>query len=174
MLFRSANSGSLGAAWQWNPVLALSSNFAYTERAPTFYELYSNGPHVATNAYEVGNRAFATERSTAIDIALRAKAEKLSGSVSVFHNRFQNYLTLVNAGNRRGADGELNPLDANGDGIADGSGAKILRELQYRAVPARFRGVEAEGKYRVWADGAASLDALLKYDQVHEIGRAHV
>jgi iron complex outermembrane receptor protein len=161
-----ASSGSLGAAWRFTPVLALTGNVAYTERAPTFYELFANGPHVATNAYEAGNSAFGKEKSTAIDLALRAKGERFSGSIGVFQNRFKNFITLINAGNTRGADGELNPVDADGDGIADGSGEEILRELQYRAVPARFRGMEAEGAYRAWARGATSLDIRLKYDQV--------
>ena len=86
--------------------------------------------------------------------------------MSIFQNRFKNFITLFNAGNTRGADGELNPLDAGGDGVADGSGEDILRELQYRAVPARFRGVEAEGKFRVLTQGASTLDLQLKFDFV--------
>ena len=162
----SANSGSLGALWSFTPVLALAVNGTYTERAPTLYELYANGPHVATNAYEVGNTALTKEKSHGIDMALRMKQEKYSGSIGVFQNRFKNFLTLANVGNTRGADGELNPVDANGDGIADGSGEGILRELQYRAVPARFRGLEAEGKFRVLERGASMLDLLLKFDAV--------
>lgn len=162
----SANSGSLGALWRFTPALALGVNGTRTERAPTFYELFANGPHVATAAYEVGNAAFGKEKSTGVDVALRWKSAKHSASVSVFQNRFQNFLTLFNAGNQRGADGELNPVDADGNGRADGSGEEILRELQYRAVPARFRGLEAEGKFRALEQGASTLDVNLKFDSV--------
>ncbi len=162
----NANSGSLGALWRFTPDVALAVNGTRTERAPTFYELFANGPHVATNAYEVGNAAFGKEKSTGVDVALRWKTAKHSASVGVFQNRFQNFLTLFNAGNQRGADGELNPVDADGDGRADGSGEEILRELQYRAVPARFRGLEAEGKFRVLEQGASMLDVNLKFDSV--------
>ena len=144
----NANSGSLGAAWNFTPALALTANGTYTERAPTFYELYANGPHVATNTYEVGNTTSAREKSHGIDAALRWHSGAHSASLGVFQNRFKNFITLASAGNTRGADGELNPVDVNGDNVADISGAAIFRELQYRAVPARFRGIEAEGKFR--------------------------
>ncbi len=162
----NANNGSLGALWRFTPALALAVNGTWNERAPTFYELYANGPHAATSAYEVGNTTFSKEKSTGLDAALRMKSGAHSGSVSVFQNRFKNFVTLFNAGNRRSADGELNPVDADGDGVADGSGEEILRELQYRAVPARFRGVEAEGKFRVLTQGASTLDLQLKFDCV--------
>ncbi len=166
----NANSGSLGALWRMTPTLDLALNGTRTERAPTFYELFANGPHIATAAYEVGNVAFGKEKSTGLDAALRMKSGAHSGSISVFQNRFQNFVTQFDAGNRRGADGELNPVDVNGDGRADGSSEDILRELQYRAVPARFRGVEVEGKFRVLAQGlgqgASTLDVQLKFDYV--------
>ena len=162
----SANSGSLGALWNFTPNVGLAINGTWTERAPTFYELFANGAHVATAAYEVGNTAFGKEKSTGIEAALRMKTGPHSASVSVFQNRFKNFITLAGVGNRRGADGELNPVDADGDGVADGSGEEIFRELQYRAVPARFRGFEAEGKFRVLERGASTLDVQLKFDYV--------
>ena len=37
--------------------MAVSGNLAYTERAPTFYELYANGVHVATVLTSEATRA---------------------------------------------------------------------------------------------------------------------
>ncbi|MCW5574649.1 MAG: TonB-dependent receptor [Burkholderiales bacterium] len=155
----SGNSGALGAVWRFMPGLALAVNGSYTERAPTYYELYANGPHAATGVYEVGNSAFGKEKSKAVDIALRLQSGKHSGSISVFHNRFSNYLGLFDSGNTRGADGELNPADA-GDGTSLNTGEEILPEFAYRAVPARFRGIEGEGRFRVFERGG-TLDLLL-------------
>jgi iron complex outermembrane receptor protein len=162
----NANSGSLGALWNFTPTLGLAVNGTWTERAPTFYELFANGAHVATAAYEVGNSAFGKEKSAGLEAALRLKTGAHSASISVFQNRYRNFVTLFNAGNTRGANGEPNPVDANGDGVADVSGAAILREMQYRAAPARFRGAEAEGKFRVLQQGASTLDLQLKFDYV--------
>jgi iron complex outermembrane receptor protein len=132
--------------------------------------LYADGPHAATGAYEVGDAAFAKEKSKAFDIALRARSGPRSGSIGYFQNRFDNFITLFNSGNTRGADGELNPPDA-GDGTSVNTGEEILPELAYRAVPARFRGWEAEGKYRLFAH-AGTLDLLAKYDHVRADDRS--
>lgn len=160
----SGNSGALGAVWSYMPGLALAVNGSYTERAPTYYELYANGPHAATGVYEVGNTAFGKEKSKAVDIALRMKSGKHSGSITVFSNRFRNYLGLFDSGNTRGADGELNPADA-GDGTSLNTGEEILPEFAYRAVPARFRGIEGEGRFRVFERGG-TLDLLVHASHV--------
>ncbi|MGE0556755.1 MAG: TonB-dependent receptor [Burkholderiales bacterium] len=155
----SGNSGALGAVWSFAPGLALAVNGAYTERAPTYYELYAHGPHAATGVYELGNAGFGKEKSKAVDISLRLKSGKHSGSIGVFQNRFDNFITLFNSGNTRGADGELNPPDA-GDGTSLNTGEEILPEFAYRAVPARFRGIEGEGRFRVMESGG-NLDLLV-------------
>jgi iron complex outermembrane receptor protein len=155
----SGNSGALGAVWSFSPGLALALNGAYTERAPTYYELFANGPHAATGVYEIGNSGFGKEKSKALDLTLRMKSGKHSGSIGVFQNRFDNFISLFNTGNTRGADGELNPPDA-GDGTSLNTGEEILPEFAYRAVPARFRGIEAEGRFRVLERGG-TLDLLV-------------
>lgn len=161
----NGNSAALGAVWSFTPGLALAVNGAYTERAPTYYELFANGPHAATGVYEVGNAAFGKEKSKALDVALRMKSGKHSGSIGVFQNRFDNFITLFNTGNNRGADGELNPPDA-GDETSSNTGEEILPEFAYRAVPARFRGVEGEGRFRVMERGG-TLDLLVNAGYVH-------
>ena len=166
----SGNSGALGAVWSFMPGLALAVNGSYTERAPTYYELYANGPHAATGVYEVGNTAFGKEKSKALDIALRMKSGKHSGSITMFNNRFSNYLGLFNSGNTRGADGELNPADA-GDGTSLNTGEEILPEFAYRAVPARFRGIEGEGRFRVFERGG-TLDLLVHASHVRADDRS--
>lgn len=155
----SGNSGALGAVWSFTPGLALAVNGAYTERAPTYYELFAHGPHAATGVYEIGDAAFGKEKSRAVDIALRMKSGKHSGSIGVFQNRFKNYIALFDTGNTRGADGELNPPDA-GDGTSLNTGEEILPEHAYRAVAARFRGIEGEGRFRVLERGR-TMDLLV-------------
>lgn len=161
----SNNSGSVGAVYPLTSVLSLAASGSYTERAPTFYELFANGPHAATGVYEIGNRAFGKETSRAFDLALRANAGPHSGSISMFRSEARSFLTLFGSGNRRGTDGELNPVDVDGNNVADVSGANILPEQVYRAVPARFSGFEVDGKVRVY-ERSATVDLLLKADQV--------
>ncbi len=162
--FRTRSS-SVGAVYSFTPGLALAVNAASTQRAPTYAELYANGPHVATGAYEVGSTAIDAEKSSAFDAGLRWKRGSDSASISVFRQKFKNFVTLFNSGNQRGADGELNPADADGDGVADGSGEDILPEFRFRAVPALFHGIEAAGRLRVY-EKAGTLDVELKGDVV--------
>lgn len=165
------SSGSIGAAYPLTRQLTFAVNGAYTERAPTFYELFANGPHAATGSYEVGNAALGKERSKAVDAALKFATGPHSASVGVFRNRFDNFIAVFNSGNQRGADGELNPVDADGDGVADGSGENISPELQYRGVPATFQGVEIEGRMRI-AERPGLLDLLLRFDEVRAEDRS--
>lgn len=167
----SGNSGAVGAVYSFTPGAALAVNAAYTERAPTFYELFANGPHAATGAYEVGNAAFGKEKSKSLDVTLRLKSGRHSGSMGVFYNRFSNFIALFDSGNTRAADGELNPAEDPGNPGFTPGGEEILPELAYRAVPARFRGYEAEGKFRVMERGG-TLDLLLRADYVRADDRS--
>ncbi len=161
------NSAALGAVYTLMPGLALAVNGAYTERAPAYFELFANGPHAATGVFERGNPGLGKERAKSLDVALRMKSGAHSGSISAFYSRFSNFVALFDSGNTRGADGELNPPDA-GDGTSQNTGEEILQEFVFRAVPARFYGLEAEGRFRVLERGG-TLDLLLKADWV----RAH-
>jgi len=156
-------SGAVGALYSFTPNVALAVNASYTERAPTFFELYSNGPHAATGAYEIGNSNFSVERSRSIDIALRGRSGPHSGSIGWFQNRFDNFIGLFNTGLTRGADGELNPPDTMEPGVSDNSGEEILPEYAWMQVPAKFRGFEAQGRVRAY-QGTGALDVVAQYD----------
>lgn len=166
----STRSGSAGLLYSFNKDLALAANFSSTQRAPAYYELYANGPHVATGVYEIGDSTFGKERSRALDVGLRWRGGAHSASISAYRTQFKNYLAAFNTGNTRGADGELNPVDLDGDGIADGSLEEILPEFRYRAAPALFRGIEASARFRVY-DRIGTVDLELKGDLVRAYDR---
>ena len=98
--FTSASLSS-GAVYQLDPVWSLAANLAYTERAPTFYELYANGAHVATGAFEVGDPNLNKEKAVSTDLALRFDNGTHKGSVGVFYSHFRNYIGLIGTGNLR-------------------------------------------------------------------------
>lgn len=166
----STNSSAFGVLYSFTKDLALAANLSSTQRAPTFYELYANGPHAATGAFEIGDTIFEKEKSRSLDIGLRWRSGPHSASVSAYRTRFNNFIAAFSTGNTRGADGELNPVDADSDGVADGSGEEILPEFRYLAVPAAFRGLEAVGRLRIY-DRRGSLDLELKGDAVRAYDR---
>lgn len=139
--FRGASS-SLGAVYNLGGRWSFSANLARTERAPTFYELYANGPHIATGAYEVGNAGFELEKSNALDLGVKWRAGPHSASLAAFTTRYSNFLVLANTGNRRSADGAYE--DPAAPGTSTSGDTELLNEAAYRAVPARFSGLEAQ------------------------------
>jgi iron complex outermembrane recepter protein len=164
------NSFATGALYTLNEQWSVSSNLSHNERAPSYFEVFANGPHLATAQYEIGDGNLAKERSNGIDTRLQWKAGKHSMSVGAYYTRFSNFISLANTGNTRGVDGELNPLDVDGDGIADGSGEEILPEARFTPVPAIFKGLEAEGKFRIY-EGTGAMDFNLRGDYVRATNR---
>lgn len=157
----TARSMSLGAVYTLTPIWSLAANSAYTERAPTFYEIYANGPHEATGQYLVGDQNLSRERAFSTDLALRFKDGPNHGSIGVFYTHFNNYLAELNTGRYRTDDGDV--VGANTD--------DALPEAMYRGVPADFYGVEAESTFRVLQHEGHALDLLLSGDYTHARNR---
>jgi iron complex outermembrane recepter protein len=123
------NSFALGGLYNINQNWSLTGNLSHNERAPSYFELYANGAHIATGQFEVGNSNFDKEKSNGIDAQVRWKDAKLNFSIGAYYTRFSNFIGLFDTGN----------IDA-------GSGLPIA---QFAAAPAVFRGLEAEGKLNI-------------------------
>ena len=139
------NSFALGGLYKIDENWSLTSNLSHNERAPSYFELYANGAHIATGQFEVGNANFKKERSNGIDAQIRWKDAKNSMSLGAYYTRFTNFIGLFNTGNTVDVDGTLLP------------------EAQFTAVPATFKGLEAEGKFNL----IDNLDLTLRGDYVH-------
>jgi iron complex outermembrane receptor protein len=157
-------SGALGLVYSVTHDIALAANLAHTERAPTYSELYGNGPHDVTGQFEIGDATLAPEKSNSLDAALRMRSGPHSGSIGVFRSRFSNFVTLFNTGNQRCPDGSV-PADSDGDGVPDCAGEDILPEAQFRGVPAIFEGFEAQGRFRLY-DRSGALDLIAQASYV--------
>ncbi|WP_304334834.1 TonB-dependent receptor [Conchiformibius steedae] len=93
-------SGSL--LWDFKPGYRLSLTASHNERLPTPMELYYHGKHLATNSFEYGNKDLKKERSNNYEIGLRYFGDKWDYKLSVYHNRFKNYIyneNLYRSGN---------------------------------------------------------------------------
>jgi iron complex outermembrane recepter protein len=126
------NSFALGGLYSINQNWSLTSNLSHNERAPSYFELYANGAHIATGQFEVGNSNFDKEKSNGIDAQVRWKDAKNSFSVGAYYTRFNNFIGLFDTGNLI----EIEP-------------GEFLPEAQFAAVPATFKGLEAEGKFNI-------------------------
>lgn len=142
----SPASYALGALWKLSAQWQLTGNLASSQRAPRDYELFANGPHLATGAWELGNAALAVERSSSADAGLQWKDGAHKFSLNAYVNRFRNYIGL----------------DATGN-TTDG-----LPEFAYRQVRARFTGLEVSGTRRL-IEGGQTLDLELRADRVRAV-----
>lgn len=137
------NSFALGGLYKIDDNWSLTSNLSHNERAPSYFELYANGSHIATGQFEIGNANFKKERSNGIDAQIRWKDAKNSFSLGTYYTRFSNFIGLFDTG----------LIDA-------GSGLPIA---QFRAVPATFKGLESEGRFNL----VDNLDLTVRGDYVH-------
>ena len=74
-------------------------------RAPSSFDLYSNGVHEGTVAFERGNPNLKTEKSVNTDVALRAQSDRLSLEVGTFLNLIQDFIYTVPTGTVDSASG---------------------------------------------------------------------
>ncbi len=146
----TAGSLSSGAVYTLTPVWSLAATLGYTERAPTFYELYANGAHVATGTYERGNADLSKEKAVSSDLALRFDNGIHKGSAGVFYSHFSNYIGLLGSGRT-----------VDDDGQDDASG---IPEFNYAGVRARFSGFEAQDHWKLGENRYGSLALELSGD----------
>jgi iron complex outermembrane receptor protein len=129
----SPKSLALSGAVDVGSGFSLSSSVSSSERAPTFYELFANGVHVASGAFEIGDPTLRPEKAKSVDLGLHWQQNGAKWGVQVYQTRFSNFLAM----------------DANGDTrteINDSGEAETIPVYVYRGVRARMHGVELEGR----------------------------
>ena len=95
---RNATSLALGGLWHFSEVMHLSVNLDRAERAPTAEELFSNGPHIATQSFEIGDAGLDVETSTSAEIGLHVHQGRFQGKASVYQSRYGDYIYLTDTG----------------------------------------------------------------------------
>lgn len=150
----TAGSLSTGAVYKLSPIWSLAGTLSYTERAPTYYEVYANGPHEATGTYELGDVQASKEKAVSTDLALRFDNGTHRGSVGVFYSDFSNYIGLIGTGRY---------LDEEGDEVA-ADDDEALPEYRYDGVKAEFYGVEAQDRWHLTQGAYGRFDLELAGD----------
>ena len=144
-------SASVSALWNQTESLQWRLSLARSERAPSIEELFSNvdnaGPdtwveHAATAAIELGDPDLGTEVSRNVDLALHWHGDTSEVEVTVFHNDFADYITLVNTGAEVGE----------------------IPVLAYHQEGARFHGVEVSGSLELGSLAGGVVRAGLSGD----------
>ena len=139
-----AVSGALSLAYETEDGLRFGITGSRAERAPSAEELFSNGPHIATQAFEIGDTQLTTEKAWGAEAFVRGRIGPASVNIAVFQNWFDDYVYL------------------------SGTGAEEddLPVFQYLQSDARYFGVEGEVSYPIIDSGPFSLIADLRGDYI--------
>ncbi|MDB5695452.1 MAG: uncharacterized protein JWN21_995 [Sphingomonas bacterium] len=151
-----AFSASLGGSYEVAPDFRIGLNGSRTTRAPSAEELFANGAHAGTQAYEVGSPDFRLERSWGIEATLHAHGAILDFDASAYYNWFSDYISE-------------NQVDqAACEAAAAPSGREVdLPCFQYQQGDARYYGIEAELSARLFTLGGTTIVADVLGDYVH-------
>lgn len=91
-------SGSLGAFVTPVDGLRLALTLARTERAPTEIELFADGPHLATAAYELGDSSLKKETALTAEVGARWTLGRAALGLQVWHARFDGFIGFAPTG----------------------------------------------------------------------------
>lgn len=91
-------SFSAAAVWHVTDASHLAFTFASAERAPTDGELFSNGPHIASQTFEIGDPNLKVETNRHYEASWRTHGGPFSGSISLYYNDFDNYIYEADTG----------------------------------------------------------------------------
>lgn len=134
-----------GASYALVPGWRLGVNLSRTARAPSADEMFANGPHAGTQAFEVGNPDFKVERATGLEAVLRGQGPGFTVEASAYYNWFDNFIYE----------------DLTGD-IEDG-----LPVYQFTQGAARYYGFELQASATLGKLGGMDLVADGLADYVH-------
>lgn len=115
----------------------LSANIAFTQRAPSDAELFANGPHLATNQFEIGDPELEIEEAVTYELLGRYRTDRFRVEAAAWAADYSSFIFLA-------------PTDEEIDGLP------VFRFLE---DDANLYGFEAGGEAELFTLGAADLSA---------------
>ncbi|WP_295441097.1 TonB-dependent receptor [Sphingorhabdus sp. EL138] len=140
-------SAALGVGYNIGD-LKIGANISRTGRAPAVEELFSNGPHIATQAFEIGDPDMKSERAWNGELYARYDTPGTAFSATLYTNRFDNFIYEADTG------------DIEDD----------LPVFQYFQNDAKVWGVEFQASKRLASFGSSNLSV----DGVADYTRAKI
>lgn len=141
---------------------SIGLSVAYSQRIPVAQEVFSNGPHGGTAAYEIGTSDLAKENSIGVDLTLRRREGFVTGSAGIFVNKFSNFVFEQRDPNRYFDEESGSFLSYP---VPEGKAA--LPVYQFIARDALFYGGEAELSFHLVETETDRLHLELTSDYVH-------
>lgn len=126
-------SFSVAGGWKLADNWRLTASFDHAERAPVEEELFADGPHIATLAYEIGDASLDKEAANQLELGLQYDSPLVEAKVSAYYNRYKDFIYIVDTGDSWFWDEE----------------GEYLPIRQWTQANATFRGLEGEATLHV-------------------------
>ena len=89
---------SAGTVWDFADTVNLALHLSSSERAPKSEELFADGPHIATQTFEIGDPDLVEETANTAELSLRKHAGAFTATLSVYKNDFDDFIYLADTG----------------------------------------------------------------------------
>ncbi len=154
----SPRSASLGVQHQLTSAWQGLVNVSGTQRAPASHEIYANGVHAATGAFELGDVNQAIESARHLEVGVQGRLDAGRVKLNAFTTRYANYIALSPTGD------DFVEVDEEG-------ATSSFPIYAYRGVPAQLQGMELEVNVPVKLGGGSALDFGLQWEVVRGSNR---
>jgi len=146
----TAFSGNVGIVYRVGAA-ALTANLGRAWRAPTLFELFSNGPHLGEARYEIGDPGLKPEAGTNVDAAVRWQRGHVRAELAGYRNTIGRFVYIT-------------PTDS----FVSVTPTDSLRVYRYQQADTRLLGGEAVVEVEV----ATPLTLRARADAVRGTNRA--
>ncbi len=137
-------SASVGAVWRMTERWQSNLNVSRSQRGPSATELFSNGAHLATFSFEIGDANLNRETTLSWDLGLHRHSENFDFELNLFAKQVDDFIYLADTGQ-------------------EVEGFALRRAVQ---EDAEFWGMETQGTWQVHDTAAGNFDFKLGYDIV--------
>lgn len=137
-------SASVAGEWRFTDRWHLRLGLDRAQRAPGAEELYSDGLHVATGSFEIGDAALERETSNQVELGLHYHSDPVELRLSTYLNRFDDFIYLADTGQENGE----------------------VEVRQWQQSNARFKGAEGELKLKLTENATGRYQVRLLADTV--------
>lgn len=136
-------SASLGFVFAPSDEIDVGLIADLSSRAPIGEELYSNGPHLATNSFEIGDSGLDNERAANLAATLRYDGERMRIGATIYYTEFSDFIYAFGTGEEEDE----------------------LPVFQYQQEDARFFGIDAEFEAILasWENGDFRLNGMMDF-----------
>ncbi|MFA4900843.1 MAG: TonB-dependent receptor [Brevundimonas sp.] len=131
--------------------LFLGLSLAHNERAPSEVELFADGVHIATAAYETGDLTLNSEKVTTLEGTAHYDRGRFTGDLHVYHSWYNGFIDERPTGDQFYFEEE----------------DEFFPIYRFVQTDAKFYGFELEGAYALWQDGDRKLSLEGSADYVH-------